>query len=230
VDDYISDLWVVAAMSIVFGTALWLANRRFLGEGFEASGVSWGDLVAVVFLIALGVVGVRGYVRAVWAGTLAAESHVDLVHDEAGALNLPFASQGRGTARSIVVEPSLAQAGPETELPEICPDGTPCPAFLRRLDPALGHEVVSVSADDHYLLVQTECGEGRVLMRFRDALDELAELEGLQIHRSHWVAEGAVARVIQRGRRHMAVLQCGAELPVSQSYLPDLRRTGVVID
>lgn len=106
-------------------------------------------------------------------------------------------------------------------------DDVPDPAFLRRLDAPLGRDLVRVSADNHHLHVVTKAGEGRVLMRFRDALQELAELPGYQIHRSHWVARGAVLRVRQDGRRHIAELTCGSEVPVSRGHIDMLRRDGI---
>lgn len=98
--------------------------------------------------------------------------------------------------------------------------------FLQRLDPDLGQDLLRVSADDHYLYVVTGHGEGRVLMRFRDALEELAELEGYQIHRSHWVARKALLRVRRDGRRHLADLTDGKTLPVSNSNLDQLIADG----
>jgi DNA-binding LytR/AlgR family response regulator len=44
-----------------------------------------------------------------------------------------------------------------------------------------------IEADDHYLRMHAPCGSARVLMRFRDALDEVSHLPGLRVHRSHWV-------------------------------------------
>jgi len=98
--------------------------------------------------------------------------------------------------------------------------------FLRRLSPELGDEVLRVSADDHYLLVVTTLGEERILMRFRDALEELADLPGHQIHRSHWVAAHIIVRVRQDGRRYLADLSDGKAMPVSRAYLETLREAG----
>lgn len=104
------------------------------------------------------------------------------------------------------------------------------PSFLDRLEAPLDGEVVMVSADDHYLDVVTTEGQGRVLMRFRDAMAELEALPGYRIHRSHWVARSVLMRVRPDGRRHMAELSCGQKLPVSQAYVEDLRRAGLVED
>lgn len=106
----------------------------------------------------------------------------------------------------------------------------PRPAFLDRLETPLAGHVLMVSADDHYLEVVTTDGQGRVLMRFRDAMAELEALPGFRIHRSHWVARSHLRRVRQDGRRYMAELTCGLMLPVSQAYVEDLRRAGLMED
>ena len=106
----------------------------------------------------------------------------------------------------------------------------PRPAFLDRLDTPLGGDVLMVSADDHYLDVTTTEGQGRVLMRFRDAMAELQDLPGFRIHRSHWVARAHLHRVALDGRRYMAELTGGLMVPVSQAYVADLRRAGLVED
>jgi len=99
-------------------------------------------------------------------------------------------------------------------------------AFLSRLEGSLGPDLLRVSANDHYLHVATTLGEGRVLMRFRDALAELSDLPGYQIHRSHWVAHGAVRRVRRDGRRYVVDLVTEETLPVSSAYLDRLRADG----
>lgn len=98
-----------------------------------------------------------------------------------------------------------------------------CPAFLTRAGLDLPGAVMRISADNHYLMIQTTQGRGRVMMRFRDALPDLEAEQGLRIHRSHWVAAGAVSHLVTEGRRHFVVLVDGARLPVSQSYLAPLQ-------
>jgi hypothetical protein len=102
------------------------------------------------------------------------------------------------------------------------------PSFLRDIDPEIGRSVRWIEADDHYLRVHAASGSARVLMRFRDALEELAHLPGLQVHRSHWVRIEAVDEVRPDGRRHVAVLSCGTEVPVSRSYLGNLEMAGLL--
>jgi len=54
--------------------------------------------------------------------------------------------------------------------------------------------------------------------RFGDALQELGGLEGLQVHRSWWVARAAIAAVERDGQRMSLTLSTGLVVPVSRAY------------
>ncbi len=89
--------------------------------------------------------------------------------------------------------------------------------LVQRLPEALHAPVVRLSVNDHYVEIETEAGTGRLLMRFSDALDELGAQPGMRIHRSHWVAETAVAGVERSGTRMDVRLRDGRRLPVSRA-------------
>ncbi|GAB4263913.1 MAG: LytTR family DNA-binding domain-containing protein [Pararhodobacter sp.] len=97
------------------------------------------------------------------------------------------------------------------------------PALVTRLPDALQAEVLAISGSDHYVEVRTAKGQGAILLRFSDALRELAEVDGLRVHRSHWVADAAVHRFRRDGHRHFVVLKTGEELPVSRTYAQSAR-------
>lgn len=100
------------------------------------------------------------------------------------------------------------------------------PAFLERV-PADVHlaDVIAVKAEQHYIKVVTAGKNYLVLHRFSDALVELTETEGLQVHRSWWVRRSAIQRARQAGRRMSVVLQTGEEIPVSGPYQALARNT-----
>lgn len=95
--------------------------------------------------------------------------------------------------------------------------------FLRSLDPALGHSLVSLSKQGHYLEVVTRNGHTLILKRLADAVAELDGCRGLQIHRSHWVALDAVRDVVRENGRVIAQLDDGRHLPVSRPNVERLR-------
>ena len=105
-------------------------------------------------------------------------------------------------------------------------DAEAMPEFLSLVEETQRGPIQRISADDHYLHVVTTKGSSRILMRFRDALAQIGDLPGYRIHRSHWVAAARLLRVRPEGRRYVAELNCGTELPVSRAYLDDLRRGG----
>ena len=102
------------------------------------------------------------------------------------------------------------------------------PALLDRLPIEKRGVLMSLSAEDHYTRVRTSHGEELLLMRLTDAIREAAPTPGLQVHRSHWVAVGAVAQVTRGKDRATIHLTGGAEVPASRSYLPALREAGLL--
>lgn len=95
--------------------------------------------------------------------------------------------------------------------------------FLRRLSPAIRAAPLHLSVQDHYVEVTTARGRELVLMRFSDALDELGDLAGMQVHRSHWVADGAVQTVERDNGRLTILLSTGTRVPVSRPYMAAVR-------
>jgi DNA-binding LytR/AlgR family response regulator len=80
--------------------------------------------------------------------------------------------------------------------------------------------------EDHYVRAHTAAGSDLVLMRMRDAVAELGGLAGLQVHRSWWVAEAAVAGHRRNGRQLSLTLKNGLEAPVARSAEAAVRAAG----
>ena len=120
------------------------------------------------------------------------------------------------------VEPEPA-AEPEPEAgPEPEPEPTQADAFLRRLPPQIGRDLLCLEMQDHYVEAHTSTGSTLLLMRLRDAAAELGDT-GLQVHRSWWVAHRAVEGIEQEGRRTLLRLRGGRKVPVSRASLPQVR-------
>jgi hypothetical protein len=98
--------------------------------------------------------------------------------------------------------------------------------FLDRLPAHLGRELVCLAMEDHYVRAHTSEGSTLILMRLRDAIAELGGVAGRQVHRSYWVAEGAILRIERRGDTRRLRLKNGLEVPVSRRHLPALRAAG----
>lgn len=101
------------------------------------------------------------------------------------------------------------------------------PKFLERLPLKLrGAEVWAVEAEDHYLRLHTSRGQDLILMRLADAVAELEGLEGMQVHRSWWVARDAIADAKRGDGRALLTLKDGSTVPVSRTYAGQLREKG----
>lgn len=97
------------------------------------------------------------------------------------------------------------------------------PRLLARLPHRVRGPLWYMSMADHYVEVHTEKGSALVLMRLADAIAETDGIEGLQIHRSHWVAADAVAGLTRKDGKTFVTLKSGVQLPVSRSYLATTR-------
>jgi DNA-binding LytR/AlgR family response regulator len=101
------------------------------------------------------------------------------------------------------------------------------PKFLERLPLKLrGAEVWAIEAEDHYLRLHTSKGQDLILLRLADAVAELQGIEGLQVHRSWWVARDAITDAKRGDGRATLTLKDGAEVPVSRTYAGLLRERG----
>lgn len=139
-----------------------------------------------------------------------------------------------GSLASYAIRRSLqkpvGQAGPrpadetsDTEASHAPPEA----ALLARLSAATRADILHLRMQDHYVEVHTAAGMEMLLLRFRDAMHEVEGVDGLQVHRSHWVARAAVARVEKRrGGAVVLHLANGSEVPVSRSFAPTLRKKG----
>ncbi len=105
---------------------------------------------------------------------------------------------------------------------------SPVPGFLERLPGKYrGAALYAVSSEDHYLRVHTDRGEELILMRLSDAMRELDSADGLQTHRSWWVARDGVTEIAREDGRQKLVLKSGVAAPVSRSYAKAVREAGL---
>ena len=98
------------------------------------------------------------------------------------------------------------------------------PRILDR-DPALSAAttVWALSAQDHYVLVQSDAGQALILMRFADAIAECEQdLSGVQIHRSHWVAHSLAGSSEKKYGKPVIHLPDGKTLPISRRKVREL--------
>jgi len=132
-----------------------------------------------------------------------------------------FVPPAPGTAR--MAEPVAAgeAAGPEVT-------AGAAPRLAGRLPQELqAAEIIALEAEEHYTKVHTSAGAALLLLRFSDAIAEMASQPGLQVHRSFWISRQAVERVVRSGRRTTIQMRGGLEVPVSRSFRLQARAAGL---
>ena len=127
--------------------------------------------------------------------------------------------------RMFFLRESSAQSEPEEQATTASINEPP---ILARLESCKRGAVIAISARDHYVEVVTDKGTDQLLMRFGDAIGELQGVQGVRVHRSHWVAQQAVRAAERRNGRLFLKLQNGAEVPVSRNYRADVERAGLI--
>lgn len=130
-------------------------------------------------------------------------------------------------AASVIAPVALVWLG--VNAPRLVQPGRPNPArteparpgFWAKVPHGLGDDLVSISAELHYIRVRTVLGDALVLYPFGKAVEELDGTSGRQIHRSHWVSFRHVAEVIPRREQADLRLDTGDTLPVSRGFKAD---------
>ncbi len=221
---------VFLTLSGAFGTggAGWTARLAYWVL-LMLLGLVWGSLVAQVFLRSATWGGRR------WLGGLAASVVMAAPFTVVVWFfsNLMLDAQTPARALPLLFFSVLAVALVMTALNlalegrRAAAEAPPPPKFLARLPLKLrGAEVFAVEAEDHYLRLHTSRGQDLILMRLADAVAELEGIEGMQVHRSWWVARDAITRAKRGDGRATLTLRDGSRVPVSRTYAGALRERG----
>lgn len=117
----------------------------------------------------------------------------------------------------------LQQPDPVSEYNDIRPAERTATLLQSKLPSHLGHDIISVQAQDHYVEVTTPKGSAMVLMRLRDVVQDLAPLGGLQVHRSWWINPAHVVRTDKSPSGPELVLSSGQRVTVGRSFRAAVR-------
>jgi DNA-binding LytR/AlgR family response regulator len=114
--------------------------------------------------------------------------------------------------------------------PAPVPDAAENGDFLRRLPPRLGQRLLALEMEDHYVRAHMAAGSALILIPLHRAIAELGSVNGVQTHRSWWVARDAVTGVVRDGRNVRLQLANGVEAPVARTKIASLRAAGLLPD
>ena len=133
---------------------------------------------------------------------------VQLLIVYATALASPKGADEEASAPALPL-PAVAEQGDTPRFPAV---------LLNKLPPAIGHDIVALETEDHYLRVHAAGGSALILMRMADAVAMLDPQLGAQVHRRWWVAERAVVGMRTEGQRLFLRLTNDSEVPVGRTF------------
>jgi len=233
---WVANLWIgFVVLSVIVRLSLAAALRLDVPVWFAlAVGVAIGALP-------LGYVLVH-FSALVWPGSHGHTDSLMVMYGQTLAISLPCAFgyyflSDRGWRRAVATAqaqraPSASALAPQRppeppEPPESLQGESPAGAgFLDHLPPRLGRDLLCLQMEDHYVRAHTARGSDLVLTALKDAIAELGETPGLQVHRSWWVARSAVKEAVASGRNLSLRLTNGLEVPVSRASVAKLRAAG----
>ena len=203
------DLAVLCGNLFIFAPLLVNFNHALFPDASPPL-MNWRNLVVYVLVISLAVLVMRRM-----------HENRAFRQNESGGVNL-------GEARRFAVDEAM---DPLASVPSIEPvrASSALPRLAERLPKGddLGG-ILRLKVKDHFVDVVGRSGRVRLRMRFADAIKEMEPVEGYCIHRSHWVAAGAIGSVRREGGKVYLCLINGDEVPVSRKYRPDLEAAGVL--
>lgn len=203
-----------ASVFLLCGVAFGLAIRALAPRARRAAAPVWAWAPAMVLVLGLPLAWMtRLIAAAVWPGIRQAVDPVDW-YGQTVLVSLIYVALYGVLRRGAATAAAPVEADPAS------------PRILRHLPPRLGRDLLCLSMEDHYVRLHTVQGSALVLMSLGQALEELGDLDGLQVHRSWWVAREAVEGVTEDGRKLRLRLKGGIEAPVSRASVARLRAAG----
>lgn len=97
--------------------------------------------------------------------------------------------------------------------------------FLSSIEPALQGEILHLEAQEHYVNIVTSQEKRMVLSRFSDLIRELPIDQGMQVHRSHWIAYSAIKETVFEGQSLKIITIYDEIVLVSRSFSRSFRRS-----
>nr|WP_324258900.1 LytTR family DNA-binding domain-containing protein [Cellvibrio fontiphilus] len=109
---------------------------------------------------------------------------------------------------------SLSQSNKTTEINS---------GFQSLVSPTIQGTLLYIKSELHYLLIVTDKGKELILYNLSDAMSELSPRQGIQCHRSFWVAKNAIRSIKKEGRQGLLKLINDDEIPVSRTRFNEVK-------
>jgi hypothetical protein len=151
-----------------------------------------------------------------WSKIQTFENAVPLILEEAGGIIAPV------TLTWIAINaPRILQLNFQDPVIVVneksVPNKNDNPYILSLIPHALGHDIIYLMSELHYLRIVTTKGETLQLYNLHNAIDELKDLyDGMQTHRSYWVNMAHVEKIVGKAADRKILTKQGHLIPISR--------------
>ncbi|MDY6990069.1 MAG: LytTR family DNA-binding domain-containing protein [Thermodesulfobacteriota bacterium] len=96
--------------------------------------------------------------------------------------------------------------------------------FLSLIPSEIGHDIIYLRSELHYVRVVTPIGESLLLFSLKDAVDEMEKtVAGIRTHRSYWVSSKHINSLISEGKNKYILTSNNQKVPVSRRKLTHVK-------
>ncbi len=100
--------------------------------------------------------------------------------------------------------------------------------LFKKLEANADLHIIRLNMRDHYVEVFSDQGAKLVHMRFAEAINDLSHINGMQVHRSHWVNFDDIKEIIKTDGKILFEMSDGAQIPISRLKQKKLRELGIL--
>lgn len=109
------------------------------------------------------------------------------------------------------------------------PDQNPAtPAFMLKAPQETYENIIAIKAEGHYIRLYNPKSSTLIHYVFKQAIKEMSEQEGSQIHRSWWIKHHAITKAQKSGKRYQLILSNDLSVPVSDSFVKQTKKLGLL--
>ncbi len=144
----------------------------------------------------------------------------NLPHSRVGAfgLELVYLFDNHVILCTLLLLPRLLKTELMQSIDKDMGDVNKTPLFFDTISPPLEGHIYHIEAQEHYVRVVTTRETRMALYRFSDAIRDMPDSLGMQVHRSHWIAYKAVEGLLKDGQNLKLNLSDNETVPVSRSF------------
>lgn len=102
------------------------------------------------------------------------------------------------------------------------------PTFMHKVPNKNYHDIIAIKAEGHYIRLYSDDDSTLIHHVFKQAIKELPQAEGSQVHRSWWVKHNAINKAKKNGKRFQLFLPNELTIPVSDSFVKQAKQQGIL--